>query len=85
MREIFTTISRPVKGATEKTGQWRTFKPLLDKKKCTRCLRCWILCPDGAIQRNEDESVEINLEYCKGCGICANECPVKAIRMVREE
>ncbi|MEM2541039.1 MAG: 4Fe-4S binding protein, partial [Candidatus Methanomethylicia archaeon] len=22
--------------------------------------------------------------YCKGCGICANECPAKAIEMVLE-
>jgi pyruvate ferredoxin oxidoreductase delta subunit len=29
--------------------------------------------------------VEIDLEYCKGCGICAEECPTKAIRMVEDE
>ncbi|NIW10200.1 MAG: pyruvate synthase, partial [Gammaproteobacteria bacterium] len=22
--------------------------------------------------------------YCKGCGVCANECPVDAIKMERE-
>ncbi|MFA5614071.1 MAG: 4Fe-4S binding protein, partial [Methanoculleus sp.] len=27
----------------------------------------------------------IDLDYCKGCGICANECPKNAITMVREE
>ena len=26
-----------------------------------------------------------DLNYCKGCGICANECPRKAITMVLEE
>ena len=25
-----------------------------------------------------------NYEYCKGCGICANECPCGAIDMVPE-
>jgi Pyruvate/2-oxoacid:ferredoxin oxidoreductase delta subunit len=28
--------------------------------------------------------VEIDYDYCKGCGVCANECPAKAITMVEE-
>jgi len=28
--------------------------------------------------------VKIDYDYCKGCGICAQECPAKAIRMVDE-
>ncbi len=27
----------------------------------------------------------LNPEYCKGCGICANECPIKGIKMKLEE
>jgi pyruvate ferredoxin oxidoreductase delta subunit len=38
-------------------------------------------CPDGAIS----EDLDVDLDFCKGCGICANECPKKAITMVREE
>ncbi|HEX17565.1 MAG: ferredoxin [Thermoplasmata archaeon] len=67
-----------------KTGSWRVFKPVLDKEKCVRCLRCWIFCPEGAIKRLDDDSVEIDYDYCKGCGICARECKVKAIVMERE-
>ena len=33
----------------------------------------------------EGDSPRVNLDYCKGCGICANECPKDAIEMVREE
>ena len=28
---------------------------------------------------------ELNPEYCKGCGICANECPIQGIKMKLEE
>lgn len=79
-----TTISKPTIGALGKTGYWRIFKPVIDYNKCVKCLTCWLLCPDVAIERLDDDSVRINYDYCKGCGICANECPVKAIRMVRE-
>jgi len=82
--EVVTTLSYPTKGAMGKTGSWRVFKPVLDKEKCVRCLRCWIFCPEGAIKRLDDDSVEIDYDYCKGCGICARECKVKAIVMERE-
>jgi pyruvate ferredoxin oxidoreductase delta subunit len=36
-------------------------------------------CPEGVIALTEDGAT-IDLTYCKGCGICALECPVKAIR-----
>jgi len=34
---------------------------------------------------NPEGMYEIDLKYCKGCGICAEECARKAIRMVDEE
>ncbi len=83
--DVVTTISYPKKGAMGKTGSWRVFRPILDKTKCVKCLRCWIFCPEGVIIRKADGSVEIDYEYCKGCGVCANVCPVKAITMKREE
>ncbi|HDQ15824.1 MAG TPA: 4Fe-4S dicluster domain-containing protein [Bacteroidetes bacterium] len=82
--DVKTTISYPVKGAMGKTGNWRVFKPILDKEKCVKCLRCWIYCPEATIIRNKDDSVDIDYEYCKGCGICANVCKVKAITLERE-
>jgi pyruvate ferredoxin oxidoreductase delta subunit len=37
----------------------------------------WIL-KDGS-------GIEFDYDHCKGCGICAAECPAKCIRMIGEE
>ena len=67
------------------TGDWKTYKPIRDSEKCTRCTLCVIFCPDGAIHWNpEKEDIEFDYDFCKGCGICANECPTKAIEMKLE-
>ena len=82
--DVVTTISYPKKGAQGKTGNWRVFRPVLDKSKCVKCLQCWMFCPEATIVRNKDDTISIDYEYCKGCGICANVCKVKAITMERE-
>jgi pyruvate ferredoxin oxidoreductase delta subunit len=74
-------MSRPIQGASGKTGSWRVFKPVVDKEKCNACGICAMFCPDAAIS----EELEVDLDFCKGCGICAQECPKKAISMEREE
>lgn len=66
-----------------KTGQWRTFRPVLNAEKCINCLICWKYCPEPCIELGEDHPV-IDYDYCKGCGICASECPREAIEMVLE-
>ena len=47
---------------------------------CSDCDNCIIFCPDSSVNKQHD----INYDYCKGCGICANECPSDAIEMVKE-
>jgi NADPH-dependent glutamate synthase beta subunit-like oxidoreductase len=52
---------------------------------CNECELCMIFCGDLAIRRSSDGGrFEIALEYCKGCGICAAECPRGSITMTRE-
>lgn len=52
---------------------------------CTACDNCLVFCPDFAVQRDGVAgSYVIDYDYCKGCGICAYECPRHAISMVRE-
>jgi len=82
--DIVTTISYTKKGAMGKNGYWRVFRPVLDKSMCVKCLRCWIFCSEGTITRHRDDSVSIDYDYCKGCGICANICKVNAITMERK-
>ncbi len=52
---------------------------------CYFCDNCYLLCPDSSVVKQEDGSLNVfDYEYCKGCGICQNECPVGVIEMERE-
>ncbi|MFW6206119.1 MAG: FAD-dependent oxidoreductase, partial [Gemmatimonadota bacterium] len=51
---------------------------------CNDCEVCLIFCPDNAILRKPGGGFEVDLDYCKGCGLCAEECPRGAIVMTRE-
>jgi len=45
---------------------------------------CWLYCPDGSILVKDSKVIGIDYEHCKGCGICARECPKKVVTMVEE-
>ncbi len=84
--EIGFIVTEPGNASQYQTGYWRSQRPIVDKDKCNKkCILCYIFCPDGCIERNTEGYFEANLYYCKGCGICASECPRKAITMVEEE
>jgi 2-oxoacid:acceptor oxidoreductase delta subunit (pyruvate/2-ketoisovalerate family) len=53
---------------------------------CFECDNCYGVCPDNAvINLGPGRRYEIDLDYCKGCGICAAECPCGAIDMLPEQ
>ncbi|PIV75022.1 MAG: glutamate synthase, partial [Rhodocyclales bacterium CG17_big_fil_post_rev_8_21_14_2_50_68_7] len=53
---------------------------------CFECDNCYGVCPDNAvIKLGPGKRFRFNYDYCKGCGICAAECPCGAIRMVAEQ
>jgi 2-oxoacid:acceptor oxidoreductase delta subunit (pyruvate/2-ketoisovalerate family) len=52
---------------------------------CFECDNCYGVCPDNAVVKlGPGKRFRINYDYCKGCGICATECPCGAIEMVPE-
>lgn len=61
----------------------RTYRPVIHTDKCVNCLRCFLLCPDGAIDKS-GEHPEVDYNYCKGCGVCARACKPGAITMEQE-
>ncbi len=70
---------------TPDRGKWRLQKPVIDHDKCIRCHICWLHCPDAAYSIDKDGYPKDDLNVCKGCGICAEVCPVKCISMVKDE
>ena len=78
-------VTEPGNASSYKTGNWRSQRPTYDFEKCNKCCLCYIYCPEGCIRKNDEGYFETNLYYCKGCGICAEECPKKVITMVEEE
>jgi len=76
--------TQPLISYSRNVSDWRVICPVVDKAKCVGCKRCWIYCPETAITM-VDSKAEVNYDYCKGCGICSEECLVGAVKMVREE
>ena len=54
---------------------------------CFSCDNCYGVCPDNAVLKlgEPGEEYRIDLDFCKGCGICVAECPSGAIEMIPEE
>jgi 2-oxoacid:acceptor oxidoreductase delta subunit (pyruvate/2-ketoisovalerate family) len=52
---------------------------------CFGCDNCYGVCPDNAIIKLGDGQYEVDYDYCKGCGLCAAECPCGAIEMRPEQ
>lgn len=67
------------------TGGWRSERPVWNAQKCIQCKTCWISCPDSCFIITNEKVSGINYDHCKGCGICARECPPKISAIVMEK
>jgi pyruvate ferredoxin oxidoreductase delta subunit len=46
---------------------------------------CQKVCPEGCIYKDPEGFFDPDYAFCKGCGLCAQECPKDAIEMKQEE
>jgi len=46
---------------------------------CTKCKRCTVECPFGAIDENAEDFPVVNQSRCRRCGTCMGACPVRTI------
>jgi pyruvate ferredoxin oxidoreductase delta subunit len=60
---------------TASVADWRLEKPIFNKDYCIDCQFCWIYCPDISIISRDKKMLGIDMDHCKGCGICAEVCP----------
>ncbi len=79
------TFDEVVGGLDEGSARYEA-RRCLSCGNCFECDNCYGVCPDNAVVKlGPGKRYRFNYDYCKGCGLCAAECPCGAIRMVPEE
>jgi 2-oxoacid:acceptor oxidoreductase delta subunit (pyruvate/2-ketoisovalerate family) len=76
-----------VVGGLDETNALFEARRCLSCGNCFQCDNCLAVCPDNAVLKIDDakRAYAIDYDFCKGCGICAAECPCGAIEMIPEE
>jgi 2-oxoacid:acceptor oxidoreductase delta subunit (pyruvate/2-ketoisovalerate family) len=73
-----------LQGLTEDNALYEA-RRCLSCGNCFECDNCYGVCPDNAvIKLGAGKRFKFNYDYCKGCGMCAAECPCGAIKMIPE-
>ena len=75
-----------VKGGLDESTALFEARRCLSCGNCFECDNCFGVCPDNAvIKLGPGKRFQFNYDFCKGCGVCAAECPCGAIDMVEED
>jgi 2-oxoacid:acceptor oxidoreductase delta subunit (pyruvate/2-ketoisovalerate family) len=80
------TFEEVVGGLDESTALFEA-RRCMSCGSCFACDNCYGVCPDNAVLKLDPTgsyAYEIDYDFCKGCGLCAQECPCGAIEMVPE-
>ncbi len=72
---------------TASVADWRLIKPVFNKDYCIDCQFCWVYCPDVSIISRDKKMIGVDMDHCKGCGICVEVCPTnpKSLLMFPEQ
>ena len=79
-----TTFEEVVSGLDQTNALFEA-RRCLSCGNCFECDNCYGVCPDNAVVKlGPGNRFRFNYDYCKGCGMCVEECPCGAIEMVAE-
>ena len=74
-----------VVGGLDETNALYEARRCLSCGNCFECDNCYGVCPDNAvIKLGPGKRFKFDYDFCKGCGLCAEECPCGAIVMLAE-
>jgi 2-oxoacid:acceptor oxidoreductase delta subunit (pyruvate/2-ketoisovalerate family) len=90
VRPVLDTLRRQstfdeVLGSLDEANALFEARRCLSCGNCFECDNCYGVCPDNAvIKLGPGKRFEFNYDYCKGCGVCVEECPCGAIKLEPE-
>ena len=75
------TFEEVVRGLDESNAHYEA-RRCMSCGNCFECDNCYGMCPDNAvIKLGPGRRFRFDYDRCKGCGVCAQECPCGAITM----
>ena len=90
MRPMLDTLRRQstfdeVQGGLAEDNALFEARRCLSCGNCFECDNCYGVCPDNAVVKlGPGKRFAFNYDYCKGCGVCVEECPCGAIKLEPE-
>jgi NADPH-dependent glutamate synthase beta subunit-like oxidoreductase len=83
------TFDAEIEGDLGRAAAMAEAQRCLSCGNCLACDNCWTFCPDNAVIKTVELASDgshylFDLDYCKGCGLCAHECPTGYIQMQPE-